>query len=432
MADIAFLITSQYQIHHYAAIARHLPQATFVIEVRGRDFDVDEAFVKAHVPSARVEFVPMRSLDYLDGKFDVIVCQTPVLPQRIFQKTLVVAQQYSLSKETYQYGVWRSLVDLNLMYGDYSVDRVDAFCHAVAVGNPLFDRWFDRDRRAPQTTGRSERGLYLPTYGSLSTMPLVAPHLAQLDCEITVKLHHAEDPELARLLPENCVVLGAGSDPVALYEAADFVISDMSGAAYDALYARRPLVLVSGTDSDSEDFHRLSVADVERRLLEPLAAVWSPGRPLDDAVADARDRLQPSNRLDRFVSELFVNHGHAGEQCAAAILELVENGRSESFARQQIRSRVAELTVRSHELAASNERLTRANDRLRSRAEQRAANAGETLWRRVRPVIAGAPRIEARGRVSFGCDSTRHSTFTAALPALMRFPLTGRHSTPPT
>ena len=124
MRKIALLITNQYQIHHYQSIARHLGPVTFVIEIRERDFEVDEAFVRRHVPDASVMTIPAESLRSLDGMFDVIVCQTPVLPNLLFEKSLVVAQQYSLAKETYQYGVWRSLPNLNLMYGDYSVDRV--------------------------------------------------------------------------------------------------------------------------------------------------------------------------------------------------------------------------------------------------------------------------------------------------------------------
>jgi len=280
------------------------------------------------------------------------------------------------------------------MYGDYSVGRVDGFCHAVAVGNPIFDRWFEHDRRPAEVTGRSERGLYLPTYGSLSTIEQIAPHLADLDREIVVKLHHAEDPASARLLPDNCVVLDAGSDPLALFEAADFVISDMSGAAYDAVYAGRPVVLVGGSDPRGADHHRLSEGDVERHLLGPLAAHWSPDRPLDEAVEDAQRRLVSDDARDRFVSKLYVNPGKAGEHCAAAIVDLVENGRPENFGYDQVRHRIAELTVRSHDLATRNERLDRANKRLRSRAEQRAARAGDTLWRRMRPAIANAPRLE--------------------------------------
>ena len=105
MTYIAFLITTRYQVYHYAAIAKHLPSATFVIEVRDHDFEVSEEFVREHIPNATTRLVPKSALRSMDGQYDVIVCQTPVLPQVLFDETMVVAQQYSLAKETYQYGI---------------------------------------------------------------------------------------------------------------------------------------------------------------------------------------------------------------------------------------------------------------------------------------------------------------------------------------
>ena len=307
-----------------------------------RDFEVDEAFVRRHVPDASIMTIPMEELRSLDGMFDLIVCQTPVLPNLLLEKSLVVAQQYSLSKETYQYGVWRSLASMNLMYGEYSVNRVRGVSNARAVGNPMFDRWFDRDRRVPDRQSVSKHGLYLPTYGSLSSIPLVAPFLAKLDAQITVKLHHSEEPEMAALLPDNCVVLQADADPVELYESADYVISDMSGAAYDALYARRPLVLVGEPNATSEDYHRLSTTDRERALLSELAATWTPGQPFEAAIEDAERRLDDERELERFTNELFSNPGTAGKACADALLDLLENGVPAHFEREQVRDRNAE------------------------------------------------------------------------------------------
>ena len=411
MRKIALLITNQYQIHHYQSIARHLGPVTFVIEIRDRDFEVDEAFVRRHVPDASVMTIPAESLRSLDGIFDVIVCQTPVLPNLVFEKSLVVAQQYSLAKETYQYGVWRSLPNLNLMYGEYSVDRVRGFSNAVAVGNPMFDRWFERDRRPADPQSSARHGLYLPTYGSLSSIPLVAPHLAELDGRITVKLHHSEGPELAELLPGNCVVLKSDADPVDLYESADYVISDMSGAAYDALYARRPLVLVGTPVVESDDYHRLSATDLERGLLSELAAGWQPGESFERGDSRSVARLDDEQRLERFTTQLFSNPGNAGKACADAILDVLEYGEPSNFGREQVRDRNAELMARTYELAADNRRLHQANDRLRSRPRRVAARTKNAVLRQLRPALAKAPRSSRPHCRHEGLSGARANSF---------------------
>lgn len=387
---VAFLITNQYQIHHYVPIARCLPDPVFVVEVRERDFGVDEAFIHEHIPDVEVELVPKEHLAALDGRFEAIVCQTPILPNLRLRESLVVAQQYSLAKESYQYDVWRTFADLNLMYGPYSCERVGGFSHALPAGNPMFDRWFDRPRRSPDPTAAGAKGLYVPTYGSLSSIPVAAPSLASLDAEITVKLHHAETDEMAELLPPNCRVLRADASPAELYEAADFVISDMSGAAFDALLAGRPLVLIDSA-ADAADRHRLSETDLERSLLDGLAATWRPGDDLSEAVAEAAVLLEAEERYDEFISTLFVNRGRAGEACANAITDLVECGPPAHFGRDRVRQRL--VTLMSRRRAApkgGGGKLT-----TRKRVRRSVLSVTRKAMRRVRPMLARIPAVES-------------------------------------
>jgi hypothetical protein len=253
---VAFLITSPYQIYHYQWIACELPDVVAVLEVRDREYGLSADLVAAHLPEAEIEWVTQERLSRLDGRFAAIVCQTPILPLTFLDRTPVVAQQYSLAKERYQYGVWRAHARLNLMYGDYPVHRVAGFCQAVAVGNPLLDPYFREP--APQrlrfgAPGRRPRLLYLPTYGDLSSLPAVLPYLSEVDAELTVKLHHAAEP-LASLADSGRIrVVGPEADPVSLLRSHDGVLSDISGAAYDALYAGLPVVLTppAGTGPSS-------------------------------------------------------------------------------------------------------------------------------------------------------------------------------------
>jgi hypothetical protein len=397
MRDIAFLITNRYQIHHYRPIAAALPDPpTFVIEARPQDLGVDEAFVATHLPDVEIELVPKDELRSLDGMFRVILCQTPVLLHALLDKTLVVAEQYSLAKETYQYGVWRSLASLNLMYGPHPVERVGGYCAARAVGNPLFDGFFDDGTPERPPGGARGRVLYLPTYGSLSSLDDVLPHLGSIDAEVTIKLHHADAPDRLGALPANCSIVQADVHPASLLRGADVVISDYSGAAFDALYARRPLLLAGAADPTGTDFHRLSPDELERAHLLPLAVTWDPSRDFADMVDEAAEQLD-DQRYEGFVDRFFVNHGQAGRACADAILEVLEHGERLDFGHRQVRARTRDLIERTRSLQAHNDILTRTNDRLRSRRGRSVVRVARAGYKRALPALARrSPFLERR------------------------------------
>lgn len=401
MHDLAFLITNQYQIHHFAPIARELPaDPHFVIEVRDQDFDVSEALIRQHVPTAQIEWVTKRDLKQLDGRFAVIVCQTPVLPQVFLSRTLVVAQQYSLAKELYQYGVWRSLADLNLMYGRHSVERIDGFTNALAVGNPMFDRFFATSAPEDLTPPAPGEGplqvLYLPTYGSLTSVDSVVEQLRTVDADVTVKLHHMATPEERQQLPESWKTVGSDISPVDLYPTADVVISDFSGAAFDAAYARRPLVLVDSAPPTAIDRGRLSRDDLDRTALSSLSVPFRPGRPIADLVTEARARTADDHEYRRFVDRHFVNHGTAAAACAEAIVDLLEKGPPDDFGWSQVRHRNQDLMTRNRDLHDEIRRLRSANDRLRSAPGRKLAARSERAARRTRALIARSPALERR------------------------------------
>ncbi|HEY8473027.1 MAG TPA: stealth conserved region 3 domain-containing protein [Natronosporangium sp.] len=337
--SIGFLITSPYQVHHYKRIARELSDTTSIIEVREQEFGLTEEFVRTHLPDSDVRWVTNDRLADLDGKFDVIVCQTPLLPLEFPTRSLVVAQQYSLAKEKYQYGVWRAHAHLNLMYGRYSVERVQGFCRAVAVGNPLLDPLFQDplpERQPIGSHGRRPRLLYAPTYGELSSLPKVLPRLRDIDADITLKLHHAQALEVVDKVPDGVRVVRSDADPIEMFRTHDGVISDVSGAVHDALYAGLPVVIASTVRKRHDERGRLSSSDLDHAMVADVAAIWRPGEDIFEAFRVAEQRLaSPAYR--EFVDTMFVNPGGAGAECARQIKQLLAEGEQLPFGAAQVR-----------------------------------------------------------------------------------------------
>jgi hypothetical protein len=353
LVGIAFLVTSPYQVYHYKWIASHFTDATAVIEVRDREYGLTEEFVAEHLPDCGRHWVAKDNLTSLDGRFDAIVCQTPILPLEFLRKSLVVAQQYSLAKEQYQYGVWRAHAQLNLMYGNYSVLKVRGFSNAVAAGNPLLDPLFGQprpDRTPIGSAGHRARLLYMPTYGELSSLRHVLPRLRDLDADVTVKLHHAEE---ATIEGDGLRVVYSDADPVTLLRTHDGVISDLSGAAYDALYAGLPVVLAATPDplAVGRDYDRLSPAERDHSLLAGIAAVWQVGDPDGPwpAFATAEQQLGSPSYKD-FLDTTFVNAGTAGAACAREIRRLLDEGEPPHFGAQQVRDTTKRYITTNREL----------------------------------------------------------------------------------
>ena len=401
MYDIAFLVTNRYQLHHYAPVARALGQpCSVVIELRDQDFGVDEDAVRRHLPDARISWIHQRELRRLDGRYDAIVCQTPVLPHAFLDRTLVIAQQYSLAKERYQYGTWRSLADLNLMFGEHSHSRVRGFASAVAVGNPLFDEHFSAQASLengprPRREGRV-RALYLPTYGSLTSLDSVIDQMGPDDVEVTVKLHHMASEDERRRLPEWWKVVESDVSPVTLIEAADVIISDFSGAAFDAAYARRPLILVGDPTPSGRDFSRLSAADLDRSLLADVSVQYRHDTPFGDLVDQASAMIDDDHAYEAFVEQFYTNHGTAAPACAAAIHELLESGPRRDLAASVVRASTRDLILRNRALSEEIRHLRRANDRLRSRSGRTVASYTERSRRRAKAFVSRSPGLERR------------------------------------
>ncbi|CAM3448738.1 stealth conserved region 3 domain-containing protein [Stackebrandtia soli] len=346
--SVGFLITSPYQIFHYKRIAAHLPTAVAIAEVREKGFGLSEEFIGRHLPNCPVEWISEDKLSELDGRFEAIICQTPILPLRFLEKSFVVAQQYSLAKERYQYGAWRAHADLNLMYGNRSLSFVSGFTRAEAVGNPLFDGYRRAGAVGDFPTVRP-RLLYAPTYGSLSSLSSVLPTLSQVDADITLKLHHAEDRSVLAELPRGVEVVYSDSDPAEVLARHDGVLSDVSGAAFDALYAGLPVVVTGAVDPKSTDLARLSASERGASPLSDLTEPWQREGELISAFIRAAAKLR-TTEYATFLAETYANPGNAGKAAATAIGRLIEEGPGAHFASDQVRENMRRYIVRNRAL----------------------------------------------------------------------------------
>lgn len=358
MSHFCFLVANSYQLHHVAPVAVLLDDVTIALQFREDVETVDEDSVRQLVPAAAIERIGKGDLHLLDGSHDVIVCQTPPLLHCLLTRSRTVVLQYGLGKERYNYGAWRALADLNVVYGPHSEARMRGHARTTIAGCVLFDAFFAQesidDVRPPVPRGSRPRVLYSPTYGELSSLASVLPRLEVEDTDLTVKLHHQSSRlDIASSL--DLAVLDSTADPVRTIRSADVVLSDHSGAIYDALYARVPVVLTSAP----LDHGSTQLAGPERHQIERLVAVWEPGEPFGEVWQRARDAIENDDRYRTFADTYFAWHGQAASRCAEAIESARSNRLPPHFNRDVVAERLTTLIQSERDLNNESRRLRR-------------------------------------------------------------------------
>src|SRR5690606_13363033 len=124
-----------------------------------------------------------------------------------------------------------------------------------------------------------------------------------------------------------------------------------SGAAFDALYAGRPVVVTGMVDEGASDAERLSRADRERSTLRGVAGTWDGHDDPVEALA-AAEHLLHTPAYKEFLDRMFVNPVRAGEACAQEIRRLLDEGPAEHFGAEQVRAAARKYITQNRELRA--------------------------------------------------------------------------------
>ena len=253
---IGFVGWNPFQFLHIQKLASTFPGACFVIEKR-MDFIAefsDDILKNPHTPIMVWDRAQMATLD---GVFDIIVCQTPFSRIEAFEKSKIAMIQYGYAKEPHNYGPWRAFADLCLTYGPYASERIDYFSPTASVGNPRYDDWHlesfhqaAKSKHAAKLNPNKKTVLYLPTWGDLSSVDQFVSSIYELadNFNVLMKMHHnTELLESARKDKMDMGAIchfGANDDLLELLSICDVVISDYSGAIFDAMYCKKPIALL--------------------------------------------------------------------------------------------------------------------------------------------------------------------------------------------
>lgn len=332
---IGFIAWNKFQISQVAPILKRNPADNVTLLFQTDRPGADTSIVDNPPDWCSVLTITREQTAKADGLFNVLLTQT-ALPEAVnFKSTKVLAIQYSMAKEQHQYGAWHYMTDGRLTYGPYSDSILSFYGNSYQVGNPRFDVLFDgsineETRARVRTTldPRKKTVLYVPTYGRLSSFESFLPACKEIGDKfnLIVSGHHntmLRESARSSIVSEISPIGSADLTPY-YYEAADVVISDYSGAIFDAILCGKPVILfrpgkskigIENLTEDSIEIARQnSIGPIVRNAKHIL-------KHIESALADFTF-FELNTRLR---DECFVNIGSAGAAAYDAIARLVSH-----------------------------------------------------------------------------------------------------------
>jgi len=370
MPRIGFIGWNPFQFLHIRSIAAAFESACFVIEKRKEHISEfsDDILNDPNIPTLIWDRSKMA---LLDGVFDILICQTPFFRIEAFSKTKIVMVQYGYAKEPHNYGAWRAFADLCLTYGPYANRKIEPFCPAVPVGNPRFDVWhqdsFHQRAKASHSAHidpSRKTVLYLPTWGELSSVDQYLETVYSLASKYNVllKMHHNTqllEPDRAAKVTAGAIRhYGANDDLLELLSVADIVISDYSGAIFDAIYCGKPVVLANTDISKQIGGKKIDNFSLEYSRRGELGIVANNPIELIQAVQSAAENPEQCTKSYKALhQELFTETSNATENAKKALIDLWNGHYNQNQAQMYVRTELKDLYNTKRQLAIASKKL---------------------------------------------------------------------------
>lgn len=329
---IAFTGWNPFQLHYVKDIIRIIPESCYLLGRRNKLIHKLPSTGLSD-PDVPILFCDYNELDKYDGMFDVLVCQTPIPKIWNFLKTKIAFLQYGYAKEAHNYGAWRSLADLNMVFGPYAEDKIKYFSPVTITGSPLYDLWSKAkwrqsviEKYTDLISPVKKTILYAPTWGKLSTISNYWQAINSLsnNYNVIVKLHHNTDLlDTSRkniISKDGIQIFGSDQCILELMAISDVVISDYSGAIFDALFCQKKIILLNKQAIEFTD-KKVDEFSLEIRQRSKIGLQVNTPDQLPDIIYKT---LQSPLHVDQYLyQQLFAEHPGALERIKDSLYNLI-------------------------------------------------------------------------------------------------------------
>lgn len=320
---IGFYVRNRFQVTHFRPLFDATPNAVWIARnpKRLKSFGVRDGEKTA---TSQFRF---RAL--MEKRFDVIVTQGGLPKNKRLKTTALVMMQYGYAKEPYNFGAWREKADLILAYGPYAQRKFSDRAPSIAIGNPRWDDWNSPMFR--ESAGglkallnpNKKTVLYAPTWGDLSSLPNWLDTVQGLSdtYNVLIKGHHnsTRDGQISELVNGNNLHFLPNEDLFRLMAVTDVMISDLSGAIFDAVLCKLPVVLILPDGIEDKLGKKLDRDSLELSHRAEFGIVVEAKDELQTALQNA---IRGQNVDDDWYNDLFLTDGIVAEKFLEAIKTL--------------------------------------------------------------------------------------------------------------
>lgn len=262
MRKIGILCTSIFHYIHFKGLGEELTKYGFkVIFVNCSTNDISKEnnltnFLKANnIPhcSYRDIFINKLIFEVILAPYFLHHMKLIELQNKLYKFPIIkVRLMYGYAKDYWNYAEWNSEFDLILSYGDYSKKRLTPYSTVVNIGHPRIkskynENLIDINGRTFTNSKNKKKLLYCPTWTDISSINEFVLNIERFTSvyQVIIKLHHGNDKLLVKELNQysDVYIFGEETDLFDLLSKSDVVLTDYSGAIFDAMLFRKPIVL---------------------------------------------------------------------------------------------------------------------------------------------------------------------------------------------
>lgn len=360
MKRVGIACTTIFHYIHFQQIAEELTYKGFLVKfiiytpryVKNRYSRLQNFFEEKSV-----QFCSFEELFDHKVQFDVILAPY-FLPgfQLLNSNIKKVRCLYGYAKDCWNYAEWNKGFDLILSYGPYAEKRLSHYTHVVNIGHPRIRNEYkevlvDIKGDIFEKTKESKPVLlYSPTWANLSSLEAFVENIEsfQGDFVTIVKLHHgnvlSDNTSIWRSLKDSkdLYLFDERTDLFDLLYHTDVVLSDYSGAIFDAMLFRKPIILIDTLQKNIMDTGKINLYNMQNIALYRNDSKLNNKLSLDIAVRQIlphaydtdvikkliKDALLEKNiPYEKLLSELYsFEDDQASKRAASSIENLLQTG----------------------------------------------------------------------------------------------------------
>lgn len=300
----------------------------------------------------------------------------PYLPYYYeFNSSYKVRYQYGMAKPRWNLDTWSVKFDYILCNGLYDNAVLRSYSQTEIVGMLKYVN-FSRENMKQKSSNKLKL-LYLPTYGEEASIDTIEQELITLKekFDITIKLHHGttflEPDRVQKAKNITTKVLDHKASLVELIAETDVVLSDGSGAIFDALYTNTPIVVFKQKATEPfEGILALEERVIQEGIVPCICSTES--NSLEKVIKQALTDEVTIHKRTRFSNEMFPIKGRETlNRYMKLISNLLENEVDHAYlaGHRHLNHLIGNLEVSNKEINEKNQLLKVQKEELENRIE---------------------------------------------------------------